>query len=72
MKADMEFQLPLLERPEVEAAVAGMAEAGAESRGAVFTRREVVDFILDLTGYTADGPLHRVSFAMSAPSLFFP
>jgi hypothetical protein len=58
MKADMEFQLPLLERPEVEAAVAGMAEAGAESRGAVFTRREVVDFILDLAGYTTDKPLH--------------
>jgi hypothetical protein len=59
MKADMEFQLPLLERPEVEAAVAGMAEAGAESRGAVFTRREVVEFILDLAGYTTDKPLHR-------------
>jgi hypothetical protein len=42
MKADLEFQLPLLETPEVEAAVAGIAEAGAESRGAIFTRREVV------------------------------
>jgi hypothetical protein len=28
------------------------------SRGAVFTRREVVEFILDLTGYTEDRPLH--------------
>tara|TARA_R110002020_G_scaffold116694_1_gene267309 strand:+ start:5206 stop:7056 length:1851 start_codon:yes stop_codon:yes gene_type:complete len=28
------------------------------TRGAVFTRREVVDFILDLTGYTSDKPLH--------------
>jgi len=36
-----------------------MAEAGAELRGAVFTRREVVDFILDLAGYTTDKPLHR-------------
>ncbi len=35
-----------------------MAEAAAEHRGAVFTRPEVVDFILDLTGYTADRPLH--------------
>jgi hypothetical protein len=52
-------QLSFLERPEVGAAVAGMADSGAESRGAVFTRREVVDFILDLTGYTADKPLHR-------------
>ncbi len=31
----------------------------AEERGAVFTRREVVDFILDLVGYTADRPLHH-------------
>ncbi|MAD35388.1 MAG: modification methylase PaeR7I [Tistrella sp.] len=29
-----------------------------EERGAIFTRREVVDFILDLTGYTDDKPLH--------------
>ena len=40
-------------------AVALSAEAGIEERGAVFTRREVVDFILDLGGYTADRPLHR-------------
>lgn len=32
--------------------------AGTESRGAVFTRREVVDFLLDLTGYTSNKPLH--------------
>ena len=32
---------------------------GIEERGAVFTRREVVDFILDLAGYTADKPLHQ-------------
>ncbi len=43
----------------VEAAVASMAAAGMEERGAVFTRREVVDFILDLIGYTADRPLHQ-------------
>ncbi len=43
----------------VEAAVAVMAAAGTEERGAVFTRREVVEFILDLVGYTADKPLHR-------------
>jgi hypothetical protein len=35
------------------------AQAGEEERGAVFTRREVADFILDLAGYTADRPLHR-------------
>ncbi len=33
--------------------------AGADSRGAVFTRSEVVDFILDLAGYTKDQPLHE-------------
>jgi len=37
-----------------------MANAGIEERGAIFTRREVVDFILDLTGYTADRPLHTL------------
>ncbi|OGB06826.1 MAG: modification methylase PaeR7I [Burkholderiales bacterium RIFCSPHIGHO2_12_FULL_69_20] len=31
-----------------------------EARGAIFTRREVVDFILDLTGYTSDRPLHKL------------
>ena len=42
----------------VDAAVAQMADSGIEERGAIFTRREVVDFILDLTGYTDDKPLH--------------
>jgi Eco57I restriction-modification methylase/TaqI-like C-terminal specificity domain len=50
-------QLSFLESPEIDAAVAGMAASGVESRGAVFTRREVVDFILDLAGYTTDKPL---------------
>jgi hypothetical protein len=36
-----------------------MADAGIEARGAVFTRREVVDFILDLTGYTSDTSLQE-------------
>jgi hypothetical protein len=44
----------------IQAAVATMAGSGIESRGAVFTRREVVDFILDLAGYTADKPLHQM------------
>lgn len=33
------------------------AAGGGEERGAVFTRREVVDFILDLVGYTEAAPL---------------
>lgn len=44
----------------ITAAVDAMANAGVEERGAVFTRREVVDFVLDLSGYTADRPLHRM------------
>ena len=35
------------------------AAADTESRGAIFTRAEVVDFILDLAGYTMDQPLHE-------------
>ncbi len=30
-----------------------------EERGAIFTRREVVDFMLDLSGYTVDRPLRH-------------
>ncbi len=46
--------------PMVAAAIEKLsAAAGSESRGAIFTRAEVVDFILDLAGYTADQPLHE-------------
>jgi len=31
-----------------------------KARGAIFTRREVVDFLLDLCGYTTDRPLHEL------------
>ena len=40
-------------------AVALLAVAGVEQRGAIFTRREVVEFILDLAGYTSDRPLYN-------------
>ena len=43
----------------VASAHALLAESAAEERGAIFTRHEVVDFILDLVGYHADRPLHR-------------
>ena len=33
------------------------SEGGIGERGAVYTRGEVVEFILDLVGYTADPPL---------------
>ena len=45
----------------VEEALKQLSEAGIEERGAIFTRREVVDFILDLVGYTPDRPLHKLS-----------
>lgn len=43
-----------------------MAGAPSEERGAVFTRSEVVEFILDLSGYTVDRPLH--TFRLLEPS----
>ena len=50
-------QLSFPDMCPVSEAVKTLADAGIEERGAIFTRREVVDFILDLAGYTADRPL---------------
>lgn len=45
--------------PRVLSAIQTLAgQDVVEARGAVFTRIEVVDFILDLVGYTEDQPLH--------------
>ena len=47
--------------PKVAAAIEALAtNNGAEARGAIFTRIEVVDFILDLVGYTDDQPLYQM------------
>ena len=35
-------------------------DSDGEQRGAVFTRREVVDFMLDLAGYTSNRPLYTL------------
>ncbi len=43
----------------LQAAVEQLAAAGVEERGAVFTRREVVEFILDLIGYATTAALHK-------------
>lgn len=64
MSSPISSQLPLFApappSPHVSAAVEALAAGfDARSRGAVFTRPEVVDFILDLVGYTADLPLHH-------------
>ena len=46
---------------KVQAAVENLAlNSGINSRGAVFTRQEVVAFILDLAGYTKNRPLHEM------------
>jgi hypothetical protein len=48
-------------------AVESLAAAGStEERGAIFTKREVVDFILDLTGYTGAATL--TDFRLLEPS----
>lgn len=45
--------------PTVCAAIQQLSTvAGAASRGAIYTRPEVVEFILDLVGYTTDVPLY--------------
>ena len=42
----------------VSEAVHAMSSASIENRGAIFTRREIVDFMLDLVGYSSTEPLH--------------
>ena len=44
-------------RPSAEAVEQLAADGGLEARGAIYTRREVAEFILDLVGYTVDQPL---------------
>ena len=45
----------------ITAAVEKLASTGStDERGAIYTRREVVDFILDLAGYGRDRPLHTL------------
>lgn len=66
MSARLSRQLSLPELSAVPQALSLLESAGAEQRGAIFTRREVVDFILDLAGYTPDRPLF--SFSLLEPS----
>ncbi|MEW5772264.1 MAG: Eco57I restriction-modification methylase domain-containing protein [Thermodesulfobacteriota bacterium] len=58
-----QLTLPLSNTPSCPAltASAELAEQGGiEARGAIFTRPEVVDFILDLAGYTPNRPLYKL------------
>ena len=61
MTSSIGFSQPALaKRNPIAAAVEALAIAdGIEVRGAIFTRREVVDFILDMVGYTADKPVYN-------------
>lgn len=52
-------QATALEYP-VENALEMLSAAGIEERGAIFTKRAVVEFILDLACYTTDKPLHKL------------
>jgi len=54
------LQNPAYISRKVQAAIDHLAlNPELDTRGAIFTRREVVDFILDLAGYTEDQPLHE-------------
>ncbi|HEY7833282.1 MAG TPA: hypothetical protein VIG30_06915, partial [Ktedonobacterales bacterium] len=53
------FDLDAMRSPALQQAVDQVAAAGIEERGAIFTRREVVEFILDLAGYRASDDLPR-------------
>ena len=44
----------------VESALERLAQASIEQRGAIFTRSEVVEFMLDLVGYKAELPLQHM------------
>jgi hypothetical protein len=50
----------------VQEAIQAMAGCGIEERGAIFTKRPVVDFTLDLSGFTANRDL--CSFSVLEPS----
>jgi hypothetical protein len=55
----LDFQPALLGVCRLSEAVVKLSLTEADERGAIFTRPEVVDFILDIVGYTVDQPLHR-------------
>lgn len=53
------FQPSLPGLDVLQSAIGMLAAAGVEERGAVFTKCEVVEFILDLTGYTTNSALYK-------------
>ncbi len=58
---DLSDELNYSHPPKIAEAIEKLSSAaGTDSRGAIFTRAEVVDFILNLAGYTAEKPLHTL------------
>lgn len=59
--------LPVTRQPylsgfsRIDLEVSQMSKADHEERGAIFTRREVVEFILDVAGYVSERPLFELS-----------
>jgi hypothetical protein len=59
LQTSLDLEAPAFVSEEVQAAIDQLALAAeSDARGAIFTRREVVEFILDLVGYTDDRPLY--------------
>jgi TaqI-like C-terminal specificity domain/Eco57I restriction-modification methylase len=52
------FDLPF---PEVQQRITAFSQSQTAERGAIFTRREVVDFMLDLAGYCIEEDLTQTS-----------
>lgn len=60
-QAEPQAMLFQIEPPQaLESAVERLATASNEERGAIFTKKEVVELILDLVGYTENAALHRM------------
>lgn len=60
MQMNLGLGVPVCTSAKVRSAIDQLASnSEVDSRGAIFTRREVVDFILDLAGYTTGQPLHE-------------
>lgn len=60
LKTSVARQLSFPNMCPISDAVTQRAAASIEERGAIFTRREVVDFILNLLGYSENKPLHTL------------
>ena len=69
MRKPLQVEFPELHssrEAELSEAVSILSSKSAEERGAIYTRREVVDFILDLVGYSARRDLSK--FRLLEPS----